>query len=275
MAEASYSEFVKSVERSLKLGDTSHVLQAFTDEKNCLVLKYNAWDLIHIITEYLTTYHKIHNLEQFNSCKELINIITFHSTPDDVLLQFIEELEETEDDTNSFGWALNAIQQYLIRCDVPEDANLIGKEKMLLDCDETTQQIIKLYSGVLPFYESLIENFKTSSEDPQDHISVICKFLIQLLGKPIVCLDMEVFDGIKKIIAETLVHTIFQVLKDPVQLLKIRFGNVKDNDLSPSGLGIAVLFYLIYSENVCIEQVPKVYDPIYFSNTVYILLIHC
>ncbi|KAJ8936126.1 hypothetical protein NQ318_022208 [Aromia moschata] len=265
-------------------------MKLFADTNNSSAVKNSSWDLIPIITEYLTTKNSNKNVNLFKCCEQLLNIIANNSNPEEVLLQLIEEIEETTDHTkfvvllnplrgvlhripknriNSLAWSLNALQTFLNKWDVPEDTSLVGKEKLLLDNTENVQKITELHINILLFYDFLIEELEASGENVQEQSAVVCKFLIQLLGKPLVCLDMEVFDGIKsraRRIAENIVAKVIKIVKDPVPLLEMRFES-ENNDMSltrPNALGISVLFYLVYAEEVCIEVTPKVYNPVYF-----------
>lgn len=294
--ENTYNDFVKNIQESLKQGNIEYALEAFRDTKNSSEIQHNSWDLIPVICVFLTANHKEQNLELFKCCEQLINIVADKSNPEEALLQFIEEIEESTDDTkflslltpvqktifripkkrvNSLAWCLNAIQTYLNKCEAPEDVTLVGKEKLLLDNNEDTQRILKLYSELLVFYEKFINGLEIEPGDVKERSKVICKFLVQLLGKPLVYLDMEVFNGIKskaRLIAENLIAKIFKVITDPFSLIEMRFDLEKSALIQPNTLGIAVLFYLVYSQYIFIEVVPKVYCPIYvFQNCLHLV----
>lgn len=286
--ENTYSDFVKNVQESLKQGNTAYALEAFKDNKNSSEIQNNSWDLIPVICAFLTSNYEEKNLDVFKCCKQLIDVIADNSNPEEALLQFIEEIEESTDDTkfltllnpvqkiifriprkrvNSLAWCLNAIQTYLNKCEAPEDFHLVGKEKLLLDSNEDTQRIIKLYSELLVFYEKFIDGLEIESEDVQQRSKIICRFLVQLLGKPLVFLDMEIFNGIKskaRLIAENLLSKVFKITSDPFLLIEMRFDLENSALIKPNTLGIAVLFYLVYSQEIFIEIVPKVYCPVYF-----------
>lgn len=286
--ENNYSDFVKNIQESLKQGNTEYALEAFKDNKNISEVQNNSWDLIPVICAFLTSNSEQQNLEVFKCCEQLINIIADNSNPEEALLQFIEEIEESTDDTkfltllkpvqkiifriprkrvNSLAWCLNAIQTYLNKCEAPEDINLVGKEKLLLDSNEDTQRIIKLYSKLLVFYEKFIDRLEIESEDVEERSKIICRFMVQLLGKPLAFLDMEIFNGIKskaRLIAEELLSKIFIFTSDPFLLIEMRFDLENSALIKPNTLGIAVLFYLVYSQEVFIGIVPKVYSPVYF-----------
>ncbi|XP_049819757.1 glomulin isoform X2 [Aethina tumida] len=289
-----YSDFVKSVQRNLEEGNTVHALTIFTDNKNSVEVQRNSWDLIPLICKYLTNKYETEHIEVFKCCEKLLSIVSEQSNPEESLLQFIEEIEESNDDTkfiallkplpkvfsriplkrlNSLAWCLNAIEVYLKKIEPPKAVNLVGKEKLLMDTDENSVRITTLYLDMLPFYDMFLREVKVNKNEQR--VGVIQKFMIQLLGDPLVYLDMEVFDGIKsraRTIAEHIIEKLFQTVLDPVKFLKMT-PNEKDGDMYvPSLLGVAVMFYLVYSEFLQVGNYPKVYASDYFfQNSLYLV----
>ncbi|KAG5893788.1 hypothetical protein JTB14_005453 [Gonioctena quinquepunctata] len=282
------SAFVKNIQELLRNGNAVGTLDLFRDVEKCTDLKNDLWDLIPVVTEFLTSQCEKDNGEVFKCCEQLINIIAVQSNPEEVLLQLIEELEECEDDVKfsvllnplgktllrippkrliSFAWGFNAIQSFLSKCKTPDSRQLVGKEKLLLDNDERTLKISALCKKVLLFYERLLDEIHTTCEVDGGLMEVVRKYLIRLLGRPLVYLDMEVFDGIKgrgRLLGERLIARIFQTTCDPISLLELRFSPETIKLFQLNTLGTAALFYLVYSENIFVERVPKVYSTIHF-----------
>ncbi|CAG9816135.1 unnamed protein product [Phaedon cochleariae] len=213
MEVESDSDFVKSVGELLRNGQTSEVLKVFND--NELIVKSSSWDLIPLVSEYLTTQCENTKPEVFNCSEKLMNIIAEFSNPEEALLQLIEEIEECKDSSKfialllpikkilfripekrliSFAWGFNAIQSFLNKCKIPECNNLLGKEKLLLDNEENTSKITFLCEQVVTFYDTFEVPL---NEGASDKICVLRKFLVRLLGEPLLYVDMEIFDGIK------------------------------------------------------------------------------
>ncbi|XP_023024201.2 glomulin isoform X1 [Leptinotarsa decemlineata] len=287
MEENSDGIFVKSVQTLLKDGKTSDVIDLFHNIENSSNVKNSSWDLIPIITEYLTSQCEKDNEKVFICCEQLVDIIADQSNPEEVLLQLIEEIEECTDDIKfmtllkplkkvlvrissrkliSFAWGFNAVQSYLSKCEGPDSRGLVGKEKLCLDCDEKTIRISILCQEVVHFFDNLLETISVV-EDVEGRMGVIRKYLIRLLAKPLVFLDTEVFDGIKsraRVLGERIIMKIFQISSDPLSLLNLRLSKENVELLNLNTLGIATLFYLVYTEYILIERVPKVYSSIYF-----------
>lgn len=288
MATETRSDFVVKVEELLKSDDTSEVLKVFNDGKNEAEVKNNSWELIPVVTTFLTGQFASQKSEVFQCCENLINTIARSSNPEEALLQLIEEIEECSDDTkfsslikplyqlilripkkriNSLAWGFNSIQSYLNKCELPHNEKLIGKEKLLLDTSDQVLRIVNLYNELLIFYNKLVSELPTDTDECDEQKKLICKFLVDLVGNPLVYLDMEIFDDIKskaRRIAEKIIPKILKVNCDPISLLKLK-RNMKNGEvMAPNVLSKASLFYLIYHENIGIEQVPKVYDPLNF-----------
>lgn len=286
MATETRSEFVVKVEELLKCDETVEALKVFSDGKNKSEVKNNSWELIPVITTFLTGHYSSHKPVVYNCCENLIKTIAENSNPEEALLQLIEEIEECSDDIkflsllkplhqiilripnkriNSLAWGFNSIQSFLNKCELPQKEKLVGKEKMLLDTNNQVLRIINLYNELLLFYK-LVFKLPIDNESNEQK-KVICKFLVDLLGYPLVYLDMEIFNNIKsktRIIAEKIIQDILKINCDPVSLLKLK-SNIKNGELiAPHNLSKASLFYLIFHEHICIQQVIKVYDPLYF-----------
>lgn len=298
MSGESDSDFVKSVEELLEAGNTSDAKAVFCDEEHLDNVRNNCWDLITVVSKFLSSQNNGSNFDNMFSCsKNLLYRIADICTPEEALLQFIEEIEEADSDLKfvtlleplrrvltripkkvsiSLAWGFNAINCYLNKYDIPDSENLQGKEKLLLDSAEDTRNINELYTSVLHFYDSLLQEISFKDEG-NERWTVVLKFLIRLLGTPLVYLDVEVFDNIKgtaRLSSEYLVTKVFQICPDPISLLSFRSLAENDDIFNLNDLGLASLYYLIFSEGIFIEKVPKVYDSKYFFlNSLHLVMI--
>nr|CAH7715049.1 unnamed protein product [Callosobruchus chinensis] len=293
------SDFVTSVKHFLKEGDTEAVVTVFSDEKNQNEIVNHSWDLIPVLTEYLTAHHEENNETLFKCCEKLLEDVANTSNPEETVLQFIEEIEGCTDDMqfltllrivprvicrisqkrlNSIGWYNNAIQSYLRQCEIPDYDGLLGKDKLLLDSDDKVQRILYLYSEILQLHNAFLEKVTTSTDTTyNEHICITKKFLIQLLGKPLIYLDMEISNNIKskaRLIAENIVDKILNIDYDPMVLYIRKHVNEVNTFDEGSIEAVASLFYLIFGEDVYIHRVPKVYNPyFFFYNTLHLAVV--
>lgn len=287
MAQETRSEFVIKIADLLKQDDTVEALKEFSDFKNEMEVKNNSWELIPVITPFLSYYYKEFKINLFKCCEQFINNVAENSNPEEALLQLIEEIEECNDDTkfltlikplhtiilripkkriNSLAWAFNSIQMYLNKCEIPQSEKLVGAQKILLNSDKRVISIVNLYNELLFLYDEFIIKLPKDTEDLDEQKSLIFKFLIDLLGIPFVYLDVEVYNKTKskaRVIAEKIVINSLSVNCDPISLLQLNADMKNGEIMSPNGISKASLFYLVYHEEICIEKVPKVFSPCY------------
>ncbi|XP_056643606.1 glomulin [Diorhabda sublineata] len=298
MSGESDSDFVKSVEELLKSGRTLEAISLFHAKEHTTKVKNNSWDLVPVLSKHSVTYTEDGNInaEVFQCCKELLNSIADISNPEEALLQFIEEVEESDNDIKfvmmldplrkilmripnkkliSIAWGFNAVHNYLKKYPVPESENLEGKEKLLLDNSEETRNINKLYINLVQFYQLLKDMFPVEDKNSEEK-KIKLEFLITLLGRPLVYLDIEIFNAIKnraRISSEILVTQVFEICRDPVALLQTKDDNT-DCVYKLCDLGLASLYYQVFVEEICINEIPKVYEAIYFcQNSLHLVTI--
>lgn len=287
MAQETRSDFVVKLEGLLKSDDTPEALKVFSDSKNVSEIKNNSWELIPVITTFLTSYYEANKKEVFECCEKLINTVAENSNPEEALLQLIEEIEECTDDIkfltlikplqtiilripkkriNSLAWGFNSIQSFLSRCDVPQNEKLVGKQKLLLDKNDRVLRIVNLYNELYFLYEKFISQLPNEPEELDEQKLLICKFLIELLGTPLIYMDMEIFNDVKskaRLITEKVVPNILKMNRDPVSLFKLSSEMKNGEIFTPNIMSTASLFYLIYHEHICVKQIPKVYNALY------------
>lgn len=145
-----------------------------------------------------------------STCEQLLEICIAKGTPEECLLEFIEQIEVAKNDAQftlilhplqllllklktkremSLEWCLNSISTYIELIPAPDFA-LEGKERLLMDSDPNVRRIVKAYRQITifcaPFIKEVISlesNFKAKQ--------IITAFLISLFGKPLIYLDLD------------------------------------------------------------------------------------
>ncbi|XP_063925767.1 glomulin [Zophobas morio] len=288
-SELGDNNFADTISILLNEGNTVQALTLFTDNRNSEEVYNNSWDLVPIVSKFLSEESEDNNVGVFKCCQKIIDIIAEQAKPEEVLLQFIEELELAKDDTKflallkplktvlvrvpdkritSLGWCFNAIKHYLETLETPEDLNLTGDERLLLDSSESVRRINTLYENLVIFCETFVAEL--ASDDKCSNVcerkQVVRKFLVELLGKPLAFLDMDVLKNTKpqaRIIAEDLIEKFFSLSSDPFLFLEMRDGDLGSDLFKPNNLSLGVFYYLILSQEVCIKDAPKVYSLVY------------
>ncbi|XP_073947242.1 uncharacterized protein isoform X2 [Choristoneura fumiferana] len=194
-------DVVDLVSNLLDSGKYKEVLSVHNDEKYANSFKDNCWDMISL------TIGKIHDEtivikpSLYSTCEELLSIIVQKATPEEALLEFIEQVEVAKNDAQfaivlkplqqllkkltlkrgrSLEWCLNSISTYIENIPIHE-FELEGKERLLTECDPNIRRIIKVYSLVTPFYQPFIEELKTPDSSVRTK-QIIVAFMISLLA---------------------------------------------------------------------------------------------
>lgn len=288
MALVRYSAFVETVQCLLNKGDIDEANKLIYDENNFKCIEENIWDLIEVIAQFVNSEVEKSNSRIFYCSVELLTCIGTKFNPKETLFQLLLEINECEDDVKfltllqpirktlmrtpqkSWPWTFSDISKYLKKCRPPAEENLHGKEKLLYDTTQEYHRILQLYGGVVDFYEPFTKDLSVASYELNSHTAVMRTFLIQLLGKPLMYLDMEIFDNVKnrgRSFAELLVHQIFKTTNDLIPLADYRTYKNYVSIIELDAFGLANLMYLVYSEKVLFDRLPVIYDPIYcFQN---------
>ncbi|XP_076263701.1 glomulin-like isoform X1 [Rhynchophorus ferrugineus] len=289
MASEDINGFPKLLQLALREGRIDYSLSLIADEKYAQNIKNDSWDLIPVITEHFTEENKCNNNELYKCSATLLNIIIDHSNPEEALLQIISEIEESTENAkffmlldplqklinrisakkvNSVAWSLNSIQTYLRQLDIPEYTNLEDKERLLIDFEKITTNIVTVYNEVLQFYSPFFN--KITEETTHEIRLIFCKFLIQLLGEPLSSLSIHIIEDTKseaRIIAEDIVKKLFHLIEDPFIFSEMILEKKQDELIKPDSRSVAHLFYLIFSQKICVDNIPKVYSTIYIFHT--------
>lgn len=203
-------DVVQLISVLLDAGKYKEALSVPNEPKLSDSFKDNCWDLISVIVGKLQDDTIIVKPSLYGACEELLTIIVQKSTPEEALLELIEQVEVAKNDTQfgiilvplqqilkklsikrgrSLEWCLNSISTYIEAIPVPEH-NLEGKERLLMDCDANIRRITKVYSLLPPFYHPFIEELQASDSNIKFK-QIITAFLVSLLGKPLIHIDMD------------------------------------------------------------------------------------
>lgn len=286
------NEFASKISNLLAQGNTVNALNLFSDNKNNEEIRNNSWDLVPVICGFLTEECRDERIEVFKCCQKLVDVIAEESKPDEVLLQFIEEIEIAKDDIKflamlkpvekvllrvpdkrimSLAWCLNAIKCYLKKLELPDHYNLSSDERLLLDGDDTVGNITDLYTDILSFSETFIEELMELKDcNIQERRQVLAKFLVDLLDKPLGYLLLDSHKNTipkSRILADRIVFNILKIYPDPFKFFQIDKKCSNADLIKPSDVGLGVFFSLLLPPDSNMIF-PHVYSKIF-------LLQHC
>lgn len=279
-------DFTRTVSEWLQEGKVENITSLLENEKLLDDINNNSWDLIPIVCKYLNKDTKTKNSKIYECCLKFLLIIAANSNPEDVLLQLIEDVESAQDDTtfltlleplqivlqripgkrqNSLAWCFNSIQSYIQQIEEPQNLNFENEKNNLMDIDPAIDRITTIFiQGLLPFYEVFVTEVKHEKlENWEERKLILCKFMLQLLDKPLSHLDME-FDGKTKShvrrIVERICENIIKTIRDPLTIIHIQQASTENAIYRSSSLSQAIFFYLVYAEQIFYEKIPQVYD---------------
>lgn len=180
------------------------------EERLAESFKDNCWDLIPIVLGKIQDDTIIIKPSLYGACEQLLSIIIDKSAPEEALLEFIEQIELAKNDAQfglilphlqellkklsvkrgrSLEWCLNSISTYIENIPIP-DHHLEGKERLLMDSDPNIRRITRVYSLLPPFYQYFIHEMQVGDTNVKT-TQIITAFLISLLGKPLIYIDMD------------------------------------------------------------------------------------
>lgn len=299
----------------------SETLSVINDNKYNACLKENSWDLIPVLTKHLDHETNINSPDLFDCCQKLLLIVADKSNPEEALLEFIEQCELAKGDTKFFAilkalqktmlkstskrgrsleWSLNTIQAHVADLPLPGEYNYEDEEKLLQDADEPVYRITSFYSQLLPFYEPFIDEVSLSGTDKtisellsKQRRDLLACFMLQLLGKPLACLDLECDKSKSKarICAEKIMHNLNCLVGNCFKFLEYIDDRSKQSYSDKNGvmenpildvfacdektplLSLGVYYYFLLSERVETIQIPIVYNPIYIFQSLMRLVV--
>lgn len=294
MARESLVGFPKKVQKALLDGDYQYALRLFQDPKYQAQIITGSWDLIPLITEHLTDPVAEQNPEFFKACVQMLEVIAVQSNVEEVVLQLVSEIEETKNDTRfmvlldclpdviqritknkaaSLSWIFNALLVYIIRSykgSVVNYFNLDADECVILDDNsKIISKLVSVYNSIIFFFETCCE---FSLELDSEMKSVVCRFLVELLGHPLSLYNTGKIGQHPNellVIATQITEKVFKFLDDPIKQVDKQFDF--DSCTTAYPISVGHLLYLVYVKGVCYNLMPKVYQHTYLLKKCVIL----
>lgn len=301
----------------LDKGKYKEALNVPNDEKYANSFKDNCWDLIPVVIGKIRDDTLIIQPSLHGACEELLSTIVLKSAPEEALLEFIEQIEVAKNDAQfsiilnplqhllkklsvkrgrSLEWCLNSISTYIETIPIP-DHRLEGKERLLMDCDPNIRRISRVYSTLPPFYAYFIKELKNT--DNVNTKQIITAFLISLLGKPLIYIDMDPESNAQSELRQccnTIIEDICTLEKDVLKFLtnleickretqntKARDSINNEEDMSPydnrekiNMTTLSGLVYAVFSGHFQIPDIalPQVYNTEYLIHTAMLSSLH-
>lgn len=312
---------VDLISSSLDSGNYKEAINLSLDVKYNNDLSNHCYDLLTAIIGKIDDETLIVKPSLYGTCETLLNNIVRQVSPEEALFEFIEQIQVAKNDAQfaivlepvqqlllklitkrfrSLEFTLDSVSSYLTSIPVPTH-NLEGRERLLIDSDTNTRRIMKTYSLLYHFYNPLVKEVTNATANVTNTTKeVLSAFLIGLLGKPLIYVDLDPVDNpnceawksASFIIEDlcTLVKNVNKFLEHVELHHKKSFKNKSMNSLTNNEeklspydhiekinmTTLSGLFYGIYSGHFKVPDsaVPNVYSIEYVVHTVLLCVIH-
>lgn len=310
-------DVVELVSNLLDSGKYKEALSVPNEEKYVNFFKDNCWDLISVVVGKIQDDTVVIKQSLHGACVELLFAIVQKSAPEEALLEFIEQIEVAKNDAQfsiilpplqyllkqlsvkrgrSLEWCLNSISTYIEAIPIPE-YKLEGKERLLMDCDANIRRITKVYSLLPPFYTPFIKELKVTESSIHTK-QIIVAFLISILGKPLIYIDLDPDVNAQSEVRQCCVSIIENICSLEQDVLKFLFcvevchkenqkakskGGVDEDNMTPyenrdkvNMSTLAGLFYIVLSGHFQVPEhsLPQVYSTEYIVHTALYCVVH-
>lgn len=311
-------DMVNYISTLLDSGKYKEALGAVNEDRFAKSFKDNCWDLIAAVIAKIEDDTIVIKPSMYGACEQLLSIIIEKCSPEEALLEFIEQVELAKNDAQfglvlqplqdllkkmsvkigrSLEWCLNSITTYIEKIPIPEH-QLEGQERLLMDSDNNMRRITKVYTLLPPFYTHFIKELDEKDINKKTK-QILTAFLISLLGKPLIYLDLDPENNDKseaRLTCSIIIQDICTLEKNILRLLELvevcyRDGLKKslkpkqDNEVEKlpyehkekiNMTTLSGLFYAVFSGHFAIPEfaVPQVYRLDYVLNTVMLCSVH-
>ncbi|CAB3259751.1 unnamed protein product [Arctia plantaginis] len=310
-------DMVNYISTLLDSGKYKEALGAVNEDRFAKSFKDNCWDLIAVVIGKIEDDTIIIKPSMYGACEQLLVIIIEKCSPEEALLEFIEQIELAKNDAQfglvlqplqdllkkmsvkrgrSLEWCLNSIITYIEKIPIP-DHQLEGQERLLMDSDINMRRVTRVYTLLPPFYKHFMKELDENDTNNKTK-QIITAFLISLLGKPVIYLDLDPETNDKseaRLTCSMIIQDICTLEKNVLKFLELvevcyREGlkkSVSKQDNEDEKLPyehkekinmttLSGLFYAVFSGHFAIPElaVPQVYRLDYVLNTVMLCSVH-
>jgi glomulin len=210
-------------------------------------------------------------------------------------------LNQSEKKSRALEYCLNSIEDYVHELPLPTELlkNVEEEEEKVLENDDQIRRVLMMYLTLELFYKPVVKQIvedtptdKTFRSNYFNRRNVLFCFVLKMLGKPLSVLDLSHEDDTKvktysRQVAENMVTTLCKLHTDVFRLLhyvelRSRWPSKQkiDDDLvdiflhheKAPMIQLGMLFYLVIAEEIGIEMIPRIYNPVYIFETVIYLV---
>lgn len=287
MEKETSNGLVENLKSVLQSGPYNKAISIINGENSDLKIKENPWEIVPIVTEHIKKRIKHYNLELFNTCTELLDIVSDKAYPDDIILLLIKDIEDSSDEVtvmtllkplgkclkaipkkrlNYLAWCFNAIQKYLNTVHSVEEASITDTDDAL-EYDEFETLIMDVMNNLIEFYGSFIDDFRRCDTIEQIECrDLLVRYILLLLGHPFAYLNKVSETILSKqihLIGRKFVDYVTILTPDVCEILSLKNNYTDDEYVKVSDLAVGVFAYYIFCKEEFLNRTLKVYNNFY------------
>lgn len=303
------------------------VLETLKNPKYDNFVLENVWNIINLICLTVKTESLLKSDTDISSCKRVLMLLVNKGNPKEVLVSLLEQADSFKDNeffcmllgplqctlgrtpgkrAKTLQWVLSALNAHIETLSLPQDLDLEGDERLLLDADPAVQDadyVLSYYMSFIDYFvnEVSFENLKKGDmyyfQRIYNQQELLHRYILKLFYHPFLYHDLHVAsdsrpksniqslcESYMKCMAK-ICRNVFNLFKYGSECKKEKKSLIKkcdddeeesenDEDNVPM-LALSNLSYLIFVENLALDFQPFVHSNvfIFMKNLRYIILL--
>ncbi|GFS67267.1 hypothetical protein NPIL_608431 [Nephila pilipes] len=307
--------FEIELERRLSAKNFESVLEALKKPENAIIIDANVWNFINTVCLTLKTKDLIETEDDVEICKKILLNLVDRGTAKEVIVALMEDADSFKTHfhfcllleplkqtlmkvpgkrNKSLEWVLSTLNAHIQTLPIPEELDLQGEEKLLLDVDPAVVDTNYVLTNYLQFIDTFVTevSFETMSKMVDYHNDrimnqreILQKFILILFNHPFLYHDLHVENVTRpkstiRVLCENYIRCLSKICSNVYNLFKYdsacsqKEAESDDSETVPT-LAFANLSYLIFVENITTDFQPFVYNHRYMFmvNLKYIILL--
>nr|XP_012138029.1 PREDICTED: glomulin [Megachile rotundata] len=301
-------KFINDLTNYLKENKLQEALNHFKDDRFENVIQEYSWDIVPIISSYLTLENTKNNTELIECCTALLNFLVEKCNPSETVLELLEQIEGPEDDVKfciilkvlnrclykmnnkmkAIEWCISTLRSYVDGLPIPDKES----ENNITNINK----IQSVYDAIISFLEPLVEEARLDNSEEHTMLrDYLTSLLIFLMGKPLCFLsEKELKLHLQQSLPERIIILASHMNGDLLWYLNVinlrskrtsfkrkhveeECSNLKvtlfELDENISDLAYANFYFYIVTKSHLWEKVPQIYDLQYiFQACLYLVI---
>ncbi|KFM59494.1 Glomulin, partial [Stegodyphus mimosarum] len=295
--------FEADITNLLKEKKFEKVLELLKNPENDNEVTNNVWNLVSNICSTLKTNGLVQEESDVILCKKLLLHLVDRGNPKEIIIALMEEADSFKDHSyfcllldplqrvlkkvpgkrgKSLEWVLSTLNAHIQTLPLPEDLDLQGDEKLLLDADSSVIDTNYVLENYYLFLEPFVDEVSHETLSKKEHYfidrvahqqEILQKHILKLFYHPFLFHDLYVESEFRpkstiRILCEKYVKCSLKITRNVIKLFSYDRISTKTHDSTQDEqdvdqipkLAFANLAYLLFVENFALDFQPFVYS---------------